>query len=194
MKQIYFATTNKGKVNHLNAALKQYGIDVQHAAIELPEPRSDDLRVIAREKVMFAFETLRKPCVALDSGFYVQALNGFPRAFVNFALQTIGLEGILKLVEQKPRTCEFRNCLAYFDGTLSEPTYFESSSGGILANESRGRRQERAWSDLNLIFIPDGKAKTLAEMSEEEYLQWRKEREGMGESFAAKFGKWYSFR
>lgn len=103
MKQIYFATKNRGKVNSVSSALSKYGIEVVQVALDIPEPRSDDLREIAKEKVLFAYEQIQKPCIALDAGFYVHSLNGFPKAFVNFALETIGIEGILRLVEGKPR-------------------------------------------------------------------------------------------
>ncbi len=189
MKRVYFATTNKGKVNSISNAVSKYGIEVVHCPIELPEPRTDDLKKIAREKVLFAYKKIGEPCIALDSGFYVNSLNGFPRAFVNFAIETIGLEGILKLVDGKPRDCEFRNCLAYFDKTLQEPEYFGSENlGGILSDSPRGEMKEYAWSKLFLIFIPKNSNKTLAEMSVDEYQEWRNQR--YKDSFATKFAEW----
>jgi len=190
MKQIYFATRNKGKVNSVGNALAKYGIKVIHFPLNLPEPRSDDLKEIAREKVLFAYEQIKKPCIALDSGFYIHSLNGFPKAFVNFALETIGIEGILRLIEGKPRGCEFRNCLAYFDNTLKEPVYFESKVEGKLSKFPRGKMREYYWSELFLIFIPKGESKTLAEMSFDEYQKWSARR--YRDSFATRFGEWFS--
>ena len=193
MKQIYFATTNKGKVNSISNAVSKYGIEVVHCPIELPEPRSDDLKKIAKEKVLFAYEKIQKPCIALDSGFYVSSLNGFPKAFVNFALETIGIEGLLRLVERKPRDCEFRNCLAYLDKTLIEPAYFESENlSGTIADSPRGEMKEYAWSKLFLIFVPKNSSKTLAEMTFDEYQEWRNQR--YKDSFATKFAAWISKR
>lgn len=188
MKQIYFATKNKGKVVSIGNVLSKYGIEVVHVPIDLPEPRSDELRTIAKEKVLFAHETIKKPCIALDAGFYIHSLNGFPKAFVNFALETIGLEGILKLVEGKPRGCEFRNCIAYFDGSLSEPLYFESENNGVLAEAQRGVPRDYLWSPLGTIFIPSGRVKTLAEMTREDYLAWRLERDKV--SAIVKLAEW----
>jgi inosine/xanthosine triphosphate pyrophosphatase family protein len=34
--------------------------------------------------------------------------------------------------------------------------------------------QKHLWSELGLIFIPENSKKTLAEMSHDEYLNWRK--------------------
>ena len=39
--------------------------------------------------------------MALDTDFRIEELNGFSRAFVNFSLDTIGINGILKLMEGK---------------------------------------------------------------------------------------------
>ncbi|MBI5803716.1 hypothetical protein HY450_00565 [Candidatus Pacearchaeota archaeon] len=190
MSQIYFATTNKGKVNSVSSALSKYGIEIVHYPLELPEPRSDDLREIAREKVLFAYEKIGKPCIALDSGFYVHSLNGFPKAFVNFVLGTIGIEGILKLVDGRSRDCEFRNCLSYFDDSRPEPDYFESNVEGLLSDFPRGEMRDYYWSKLFLVFIPKNGNKTLAELTFEEYQNWRKER--YKDSFATKFAEWFS--
>ena len=150
--------------------------------------RSDDLREIAKEKVLFAYKKIGKPCIALDSGFYIHSLNGFPKTFVNFVLETIGIEGILKLVDGKLRDCEFRNCLAYLDETLSEPVYFESSVEGSLSDFPRGKMRDYYWSKLFLVFIPKDSDKTLAEMTYEEYQKWRTQR--YKDSFATKFAEW----
>jgi len=188
MKQVYFATTNKGKVASLQSVLSRYDIEVIHTPLTLPEPRTDDLRKIATQKVLAAYEELKKPVIAQDSGFYIQSLNGFPRAFVNFALETVGIEGILKLAEGKPRECEFQNALAYYDGAREQPVLFESSIEGILSDLPRGELREYAWSSLFLIFIPKGETRTLAELSEEEYEELRKEIHK--DTYATRFGEW----
>ena len=70
-----------------------------------------------------AYEIVKKPCMAMDTDFKIDELNGFPRAFVNFSLETLGIEGILKLMEDKEnRKCAFNECLAYYDG--NEIHYF----------------------------------------------------------------------
>jgi XTP/dITP diphosphohydrolase len=192
LKQIYFATKNKGKVDSISNTLSKFGIKVIQVSLELPEPRTDDLRKIAKEKVLFAHEQIKKPCIALDAGFYVHSLNGFPKTFVNLVLETIGIKGILKLIEGKPRECEFKNCLVYFDSNLSEPMFFESSVKGILSEVPRGEMGDYHWSELFLVFIPQGENKTLAEMGFDEYHEWRNIR--YKDSSAAKFAEWISKR
>ena len=96
---LYFATTNHGKYLTLKDELSPYDLKLKHAELELPEPRSDDLSEIAIAKVVAAYDELQEPCITLDAGFYIYALNGFPGSYVNVALNTIGVDGILTLVE-----------------------------------------------------------------------------------------------
>lgn len=186
MKTIYFVTTNKGKINTLQTDFKHSGIIIEPVPIDIPEPRSSETKEIARYKVTQAYSELKKPCIAQDGGFYISSLNGFPRAFVNFALQTIGLEGILKLVEGKDRTCEFRDTLAYLDETLSEPMFFETHTKGTLAMEPRGELNPWNWGELHKIFIPKGLDRTFTQMSQQEMDEWRitQQKNWCGKEFA----------
>ncbi|MFH0906356.1 MAG: non-canonical purine NTP pyrophosphatase [archaeon] len=190
MKEIYFATSNKGKVLSVNKTLSKYGIEVIHKPLDLPEIRSEDLSKIAKVKVLFAYENVKKPCIAIDSGFYIDSLKGFPKAFVNFALNTIDIEGILKLVENKNRDCAFRNCLAYFDQDLKDPVFFEGVVEGTISEAPKGEMQDFCWSKLFLIFIPNGETKTLGQMTEKEYQEWRNKRSE--DSYTTKFAEWFS--
>jgi len=190
---IYFATTNQGKVQSIQRDLGKYNISVIHEPINLTEPRSSDVQEIARSKIQQAYAQIQKPTIVIDAGFYIDELNGFPKVFVNFSLETIGLKGILKLVENKSRGCEFRECLAYMDESLDKPKYFIEHVRGQLANAQRGSMQKHLWSKLGLIFIPVGSKKTVAEMSYREYLEWKKIYKEKN-SLAQKLYEWLSTR
>lgn len=99
MNEIVFVTHNKGKIASANKQLE--GVTFKVFEYELEEPRSDDIKYISKYKVMEAYKLVNKPCISLDCGFLIDELNGFPRAFVNFALDTIGINGLLKLMEGK---------------------------------------------------------------------------------------------
>ena len=186
MKEIIFVTHNKGKVKSAEKYLSN--IKFSTYDFELEEPRSDDLKEIATAKVKQAYEKVKKPCIAMDSGFFIDELQGFPRAFVNFSLETIGIEGILKLMEGKEnRKCQFKECLAYHDG--NEIHYFYGKHPGNLAKEVLGKNREEKWSDLWYIFKPDNFEKTLAEMTQEER-ENRCRTNGSNSAFE-EFAKWY---
>lgn len=185
-KEIIFVTHNQGKVKSAEKYFKN--IKLSTINFELDEPRSDDIQEIAKAKVCQAYEMVKKPCIALDTDFRIDELNGFPRAFVNFSLETIGIKGILKLMENKNnRSCAFNECLAYHDGKNIH--YFFGKHPGNLSNKIRGEDRREKWSDLWYIFEPQGFDKTLAEMSTEER-ENRKETDG---SYSAmeKFAEWY---
>lgn len=186
MKEIIFVTTNKGKV--ASAQKELTNIKVLPIEAELSEPRSDDIKEIAKQKVLQAYSIVNRPCIALDSGFFIESLNGFPRAYVNHMLDTIGIEGILKLMHGvENRVCEFRSCLAYYDG--EELRFFESKSPGVVAEKIRGSENENSWSDLWYIFIPRHFCKTMAEFDEGDFLEYNRVKETSG---MRKFGEWYS--
>jgi XTP/dITP diphosphohydrolase len=170
---INYATTNKNKVRSLQKRVDGLDIQIVQVSMDIPEPRSDDVQEIVREKVFYAYDKLKEPVVALDAGFYIETLNGFPKAFVNFALDTIGIEGIIKLMEDKTnRNCEFRECLAYLDTNLKEPDYLMFKIPGTVAHSPRGEKKPYVWSELSHLFIPASEHRTLCEMSEAEYTAW----------------------
>lgn len=164
MKEIVFVTHNKGKVASAQKCFNNTKLEVCN--FELIEPRSDDMKEIVTEKVKQAYELVKKPCIAQDSGFFIDALNGFPKCFVNFTLETLGIEGVLKLMNGIPnRKCAFKECLAYYDG--KEIKYFDGNHEGELSEEILGVDAEEKWSDLWYIFKPYGYNLTLAEMTNE---------------------------
>ena len=136
---------------------------------------------------MEAYELVNKPCLSLDCGFWIDELDGFPRAFVNFSLDTIGINGILKLMEQKEnRACRFTECLSYYDG--KNIYQFMGKHEGTLAKEILGNDTDKKWSDLWYIFKPEGYDKTLAQMTDNE----RKNRVRYNSVSAfEEFAKWY---
>lgn len=186
MKEIVFVTHNKGKAKSAEKYFK--GLKISTYEYELSEPRSDSIKEIATAKVKEAYQVVKKPCIALDSGFFIEELNGFPKAFVNFTLDTIGIDGILELMKNKSnKKCQFKECLAYYDGETIK--YFYRESKGSLSSEKQGLDHQEKWSDLWYIFIPNGLTKTLAQMTPKE----RENRKKIDKSSSAieEFAKWY---
>ncbi len=184
-KQIVFVTSNLGKVKSAQSELKD--IEVIQYNAELIEPRSDSIKEISKVKVMQAYKIVKKPCIAVDSGFFINELKGFPGAFVNHALDTIGVEGILKLIEDKKnRDCKFEECLAYYDGCNME--FFEAETKGRLSNVIKGIENEKNWSKLSYIFEVEEIEKTIAELNDDEREKYLGKEE---QSCFKKFIKWY---
>lgn len=186
MNEIVFVTHNTGKIKTTEKYFK--GLKFATFNYELDEPRSDDITEIATSKVKQAYELVKKPCIAMDTDFRIDALNGFPRAFVNFSLETIGINGILKLMQNEENwQCSFNECVAYYDGNNIH--YFYGKHPGNISKEIRGKDRAEKWSDLWYIFKPKGFEKKLAEMDTTE----RESRRKVDGSVQAlqEFAKWY---
>ncbi len=185
MEEIVFVTHNKGKI--ASASKRLEGVNFKVFEYDLEEPRSDDINYISKYKVIEAYKLINKPCISLDCGFWIDELDGFPKAFVNFALETIGIDGILKLMEGKEnRNCRFTECLSYYNG--NEIHQFIGNHEGTLSKKILGNDTDKKWSDLWYIFIPYGYDKTLAQMNDEERANRTKYKsiDSMSE-----FAKWY---
>ncbi len=192
MEEVIFVTHNKGKIASAKKQLKNVNFKIFE--YELEEPRSDDIKYISKYKVEEAYKIVKKPCISLDCGFWINELNGFPRAFVNFSLETIGINGILKLMEGKEnRKCRFTECLSYYDG--QELHQFMGKHDGNLSTEILGEDTDKKWSELWYIFKPIGYDKTLAQMTDEERTEREKNKEKYNSVDSMReFAKWYNKR
>jgi XTP/dITP diphosphohydrolase len=99
---LWFMTSNKGKVIEVREHFSHLGIPVKQFEFEAIEPQSDDLEIVALSKIEQAISHLPNPDDMLlveDAGLFIDALNGFPGVYSAYALETLGVHGILKLME-----------------------------------------------------------------------------------------------
>jgi len=188
MQKITFVTTNKGKIATAQHYFNESKIILEAYVHELIELQSDDITEITNFKVMQAHKLVNQPCIAQDSGFYIDALNGFPKNYTKFALETIGIDGIIKLMNGiENRICRFKECVAFYDG--NETKFFYCIHEGRLSYEALGINNTEKWSDLWYLFIPDYSTggKTLAQHTAEEMRERRKHIN----SSIKQFANWY---
>lgn len=115
--KITVVTSNPNKATEV-AAFFGDDVEIAHIALECPEYRDDDVGKIAQQKAAFAFEKVGSPVIVDDTGFFIAHLNGFPGPYAAYVLETIGLEGILKLMEgATDRSGYFETAIAYADET-----------------------------------------------------------------------------
>jgi XTP/dITP diphosphohydrolase len=108
-------TSNAGKAAEV-AAFFGGLLEVDLVALEIPEYRSNDIAEIAREKVRYGYSQLKTPLIVDDTGFFIDALEGFPGPYAAYVLNSIGNAGILKLMEGiSDRGARFTTGIAYAD-------------------------------------------------------------------------------
>ena len=86
MEEIIFVTKNRGKQASAQQRFDQDKLNISCYDDEIEEPNVNDIEYIAKTKVLEAYKKINKPCIALDSGFYIEEYPndpGFPGAFVN---------------------------------------------------------------------------------------------------------------
>lgn len=205
MVRLTFVTTNQGKIDFLRIVLEPLiasgrieGLDVNRD-VNLTEVQADSLNEICHAKAVAAFGILKQPVVVQDSGFAIAALKGFPGPYTKYVLATIGVDGLLKLMDgQTDRRCGFVACVSYADDAGDVHTFQEPESYfGMLAcsraakpeGAAVGRRWGHASGDLFEVFIPNDSIAgtgglTLAEMSQDQLTSYRRNRNSVFKVFA----------
>ena len=159
-----YATTNKHKLAGAQQALAGTGINLiapDGVLPDVPEIQSDDQEAISVDKALKYYNLLKRPLVVMDSGLFIDELNGFPGVYTKYALDTIGIDRIIQLLGAGARAYTQRT-ITYFDG--NKPQTFTLKLHGALLKEPRGNNGR----NYDKYFLPDGKNKTLAEMASEE--------------------------
>ncbi len=191
MKIVLFATSNNGKIISAKRTLEQFDISVEQVNVDLVEPREYDVTKVCNGKIIQAFNITNSPTIVHDGSFVIPSLNGFPGTFVNHMLETIGIEGLLKLVDGKDRSCSFVECVGYMEPSMKSPKFFTWSIEGTVSEQEHGKFEKWHLSRLSTIFIPNCYMKTLAEFSESEYDEFRRSLKG---HHFQQLGEWLSGR
>ena len=156
-KKITYVTGNWAKIESAKQTLIPIGYEVDNIKMETPEIQADDVTEVAKYSAKWAAEKLGKPVLKNDSGLFVKSLKGFPGVYTHYVQDTIGEEGLLKLMKEiNNREAYFKESLAYCEPG-KEPIVFEGITKGTIAKEKSGTY---GWS-WDFVFIPDGENKTL---------------------------------
>ena len=157
---VYFATSNRNKFLEAYEILSKLGIILKWLRITKVEIQSDLLDEIARKSALEIAKRTGKHIVVEDDGLFIEALNGFPGPYSSFVYRTIGLKGVLKLLEGvEDRVAYFKSVVAYAEPNGFVKT-FEGRIDGTISLEPRG---EEGFG-YDPIFIPESYNKTFAEL------------------------------
>lgn len=164
MKDLIYITGNQYKLYTARKFLEKYEINVIGKKIECPEIQADNIEDVARYSAEYACSKLNCAVLKNDMGLIIPALKGFPAAYTRYVEDTLGEDGILKLMEgENNREAYFYECLAYAKPG-EETKIFISKTKGKLDVKKSG---EYGWS-WDRIFIPEGESITMANFSDKE--------------------------
>lgn len=175
---LWFMTGNAGKVAEAKEHFSHHGIEVKQLEFDAIEPQADDLEEVALSKIEQALEHLPSPddmVLVEDAGLFIEALNGFPGVYSSYVLNTIGNEGVLKLLthlesddpiqDGKLRNAEFKAISVLYH--RGQTIVAEGICPGRIAHSQDG---EDGFG-FDPIFIPadldgDGNALPIGEIGE----------------------------
>ena len=163
MKKITYVTGNWAKILSARQILEPLGFEVEQVKMETLEIQKDSIEEVAAYSAKWASNALKKDVLKNDSGLCIDALNNFPGPYTHYIDDTLGEDGILKLLDGiENRKAYFIEVLAYCEYG-KEPVIFKSITNGTIAKEKSG---EYGWS-WDFIFIPDGESKTLGNFNDD---------------------------
>jgi XTP/dITP diphosphohydrolase len=162
-RKVCFATSNAHKLEEVSAVAREYGIELEQCSLPKIEVQGDSLVEIVSKSVILAYLFANRPVLVEDAGLFIKALNGFPGPYSSYVYRTIGLRGVLKLlegVEEREACFKSAAALAYERGVIIG----EGEVCGYITTVPRGTRG----FGFDPIFVPHGDTRTFAEMSVEE--------------------------
>ena len=160
---ITFITGNKHKVEEAENIFKNFGIDLEHIDLGYCEPQGT-LEDVAKFGAKYACRKLNKSVIVEDAGLFIKSLNGFPGTYSSYVQESLGNEGILKLMNNiDDRYAEFRSVIGYC-APNSEPVVFFGRVSGQIAYEEKGNL---GFAFDPIFYVPE-EDKTFGELTTEE--------------------------
>jgi len=168
--ELIFASHNENKVNEIRQMLPNFVQLLSLNDIDFHdeiEETGSTLEENARIKAETIFKMTGKPVFADDSGLFVEALGGAPGVYsARYAGTGNSLDNIMRLLaelgESENRTAYFMTvfCIINQNGIF----YLDGKAEGSITKQPKGS----GGFGYDPVFIPDGFAKTFAEMMPEE--------------------------
>jgi XTP/dITP diphosphohydrolase len=156
--RLTFVSTNGGKYREVRAVLREYGVAANWSRQSLPEMQSAGLEEVVREKLE-EIRRVRGYGLVEDSGLFLPGLRGFPGVYSAYVYDTIGLEGVLRLLRGRSRKAVFQTVAGLRHG--GRRWFFVGRCRGRIADRERGS----GGFGYDPIFIPENTGRTFAEMT-----------------------------
>jgi len=155
-----FVTTNEHKRREVQEIL---GIALGSADLDLPEIQAIDPAEVAAEKARAARAALGDtdlPVLVEDSGLMVDAWDGFPGALTKWVMQSVGNEGLLRMLAPEEDRSARAVCVVALAEADGKVRTFRGEVLGTVAESPRGG----GGFGYDPVFVPHGSSMTYAEM------------------------------
>ena len=162
----------KNKFLTLKEKLREFGICLEYADINLLEPQLPTIKQVAEFKAKQALAILKKPILVNDSGLTIPILNDFPGPYTKYISEKIGNQGILDLLKGKSdRTAYLEQTFCYADS--NQIICFSDKVRGHILTTENTLDNIKKWGAIWNIFAPGTSEVPRSCISDEEYFNLR---------------------
>lgn len=161
-KVVFLVTGNIHKFNEARSVLKEFGFSCAMLNMDATEIQADNLESIAKVSAIEVGKKSALPIIVEDAGLFIDALNGFPGPYSSYVFRTIGIKGVLRLMEDvDERNATFHAVVAFYSPNVKSPRVFHGKVRGKIARQPRGVHG----FGFDPIFLPHiNPSKTFAEI------------------------------
>ncbi|MDD4878470.1 MAG: RdgB/HAM1 family non-canonical purine NTP pyrophosphatase [Candidatus Nanoarchaeia archaeon] len=161
--KLFFVTGNRDKFEEVKKVTDRHGIELEWSDVDVVEQKLKTEKEVSIAKALSALKILNKPVLVEDTGIYFEAYRDFPGPNAKVVFNGVGINGILKLLEGKPRKAKFVTSFAFATPKMHPVAFIGECEGRIAEKPS-----EVIDFAYDAIFIPDGESRTFSEMGKEE--------------------------
>ena len=159
--ELYFLSSNKHKINEVQTILDSPNITVLPVSQKISEIQSNDMKEIALDKALKAFQQIGRPILVEQTGLLIKDFGNLPGGLTQIfwdSLEADKFSEIFSKIGSAEVTA--KTVLAFCDGKQIHT--FEGEVDGHIVCPPRGNKAFQ-W---DCIFEPAGFTKTFAEMGE----------------------------
>jgi len=157
MNKISFITSNPHKFSEMSEFFKADGLSIEWIDRKLPELQADTLEDVVRYSLSQAPED---GVFIEDAGFFIDALGGFPGVYSRYVFDTVGNDGILRLLDGAAnRAAWFEAVIGYKNEVGGDIKIFKGEVKGYVSLSPKGGKG----FGYDPIFVPQGFDRTFGE-------------------------------
>jgi XTP/dITP diphosphohydrolase len=157
MGEVSFITSNTNKFTEIAEFFKASGLELERIDAKLPEIQAETLE----EVVEFSLSSYEGEDVFVeDAGIFIDVLGGFPGVYSRYVFETIGNDGILKLLSGlDDRNARFEAVIGFKPMGGGDIKLFKGEVRGSVSLFPKGE----SGFGYDPIFVPEGFKRTFGE-------------------------------
>ena len=174
IKELVFASHNKGKIAEIKQMLEPFGIAVK-SALDMDLPDIEETGTTFAENSLLKSQTIAKAtgiaCIADDSGLCVEALGGAPGVYsARYAPNRDFDKGMDKLLLEMSNSPD-KSRKAHFSCVISlsfPDGHYELFEGRVEGHIAEHKMKGQEGFGYDPLFVPEGYQRSFAQMSHDE--------------------------